>query len=142
MKVLTLCMLLISFKSYSCFDDKMNFYPCDDTNSPLKFTPFFPSHIPLNKAVFGDFDLPTDNDEDEEDNDHYVPHKDHRPTSDYNNEEVLRERDMAELIVIDIKPFTNAPEIQHLIGSEIIVNPYAKEVPKEEEEYCEFEDCE
>lgn len=121
----------------------MNFYPCDVLNNPFTFPPVAYDPIPLNKAVFGDYDLTKDNDEDDVDNDHYEPHKNHRPTSDYDNEEVLRERDMAELIVIDIKPFTNAPEIQHLIGAEIILDPYAKEVPKKEEySDCESEDCE
>ena len=41
-----------------------------------------------------------------------------------NNEERLNNSDMAELIVIDIKPFRNAPELKGLENAEVIIDPY------------------
>jgi len=68
----------------------------------------------------------------------YKPYDDYRPTDDYNNEELLRESDMAELIVIDIKPFRNVPELSHLIGAEVIINPYEDQINDCDDDSCDL----
>lgn len=111
----------------------MNYYACDDTGQPLNYTPYALTPLARLQTAFisqrYQF-VP------QRRKSAHKPYQDYRPTSDYNNEEYLNESDMAEVIVIDIKPFRNAPEIQGLIGAEIITDPY-----EGLHESCHYEGC-
>jgi len=130
MRWLLFIILTLSVHSYGCFDDNMNYYPCDKSNNPLNYTPIVLNPISLLQSQIIQHYKYMHNSLEKNTGSSYDPYQDYVPTGPLNNEEYLYENEMAEYIVIgEDMPTSYSPEFDGLENADIIEDPYIEEDP-------------